>query len=198
MQHVGKKPEPSGDWPGGSRPVSSATFADPQVPVRLRSVRLKVQEAHYFLEAMATAGMDQQVMEFNLNAYASAARSVTFTLQAAMHDIEQFDEWYAPIRARLRVDPIARLFLELRNESQKEGASWIPGGIAIRDESGELQPHYCFTRIRKDGELVFACDVLGLARAHLARLVDLVAEVETHFTNAGATASIDRSRQSSR
>lgn len=151
------------------------------MPVRLRAVRLKVQEARYFLEAMAAAGMDQQVMEFNLNAYASAARSVTFTLQAAMHDVDQFAEWYTPIRARLRVDPIARLFLELRNESQKEGASWIPGGIAVRDESGELQPHYCFTRIRKDGELVFACDVIGLARTHLKNLVELITDAEEHF-----------------
>ena len=84
------------------------------------------------------------------------------------------------MREELGRDPIARLFVELRNESQKIAASWIAGGIAVRD-GAEFSPHYCFTRVLHNGELVFACDVTGLARRHLDTVINVVRLCEEQF-----------------
>ncbi|PQP51303.1 MULTISPECIES: hypothetical protein [Mycolicibacterium] len=54
-------------------------------------------------------------------------RRVTFVLQTLRSYSADFDGWYAAIQDRLRVDPLMRYFVNLRNEIEKRG---LPGALA--------------------------------------------------------------------
>lgn len=60
--------------------------------------------------------------EYYLRAFVSAARSVTFALQAVMEKYPGFPEWYPLRQQRLADSALARFFVNLRNQAQKVGA----------------------------------------------------------------------------
>jgi hypothetical protein len=100
-----------------------------QRPARLTSLLLveeRLIEAEYFAMRLADAG-DGTVLGYELNAFLSAARSVTFLLQKEMNHVDGFDQWWREQQDRLRQDAAARFFLELRNFSQKEGRVSVVG-----------------------------------------------------------------------
>ncbi len=89
----------------------------------------KLQEAEYFLAAVSTCnGLEFQ---FNLNAFLSACRSTTFTLQKSMAGVPGFARWYETQQARMRADPAMGFFLELRNIAQHEGPVSYVGGAML-------------------------------------------------------------------
>jgi len=55
------------------------------------------------------------------SAFVSAARSVTLALQATMKDIDGFSVWYEQEQAKLRLDPLAPFFVEIRNDCVHKG-----------------------------------------------------------------------------
>jgi len=69
--------------------------------------------------------------QYNLNAFLSACRSVTFVFQKSMSPIARFDDWYAARQVEMRADPAMRFFLELRNISQHEGPVSLVGGSTL-------------------------------------------------------------------
>lgn len=82
----------------------------------------KLLEAEYFLARLRhSSGLEFQ---FELNAFLSASRSLTFVLQKSMSNVPHFSEWYRLQQASMRADLAMRFFLELRNVSQKEGAGF--------------------------------------------------------------------------
>lgn len=85
----------------------------------------KVEEAEYFLSLMEAKDGFVPEINFLLSAYASAARSITFTLKAVLGDAPGFGEWYARHQAVLKADPVAKYFVELRNVTQKTGATVV-------------------------------------------------------------------------
>lgn len=86
----------------------------------------RLLEAEYFLaRLMKTSGLEFQ---FELNAFLSASRSVTFVLQKAMSDVPGFDSWYGQQQSMMKADAAMRFFLELRNISQKQGPVSFVGG----------------------------------------------------------------------
>lgn len=95
----------------------------------LRHPLEKLLEAEYFLAAVTTCnGLEFQ---FNLNAFLSACRSTTFTLQKSMADVAGFARWYAGQQANMRADPAMGFFLELRNIAQHEGPVSYVGGAML-------------------------------------------------------------------
>jgi hypothetical protein len=68
--------------------------------------------------------------EFYLSAFVSAARSVTFALQAVMSKYPGFGEWYPSRRDHLAQSALARFFVTLRNHAQKVGTLPIQGGVS--------------------------------------------------------------------
>lgn len=91
-------------------------------PIRLTSLLLveeRLFEADYFARRLRRS--PPHLLEYNLNAFLSAARSVTFLLQKEMAHVPGFREWLAKKQDELRADAAARFFLLLRNFSQKEG-----------------------------------------------------------------------------
>jgi hypothetical protein len=56
-----------------------------------------------------------------LYASISSGRSVTWALQNLRSVVDDFDEWYVPLQEEMRADPLARWFVELRNQIEKRG-----------------------------------------------------------------------------
>lgn len=90
----------------------------------------KLLEAEYFLSGIASASGDE--LRYNLNAFLSACRSVSFYLQKSMASVPEFKVWYANRQTEMRADPAMGFFLELRNISQHEGPVSIVGGSTMR------------------------------------------------------------------
>jgi hypothetical protein len=87
----------------------------------------RLQECEHFLGQMA--GAHEPEFRFELNAFLSACRSVTFVLQKCLAHVPHFETWFAAEREQMRKDGAMRFFLELRNISQKQGpVSYIAGG----------------------------------------------------------------------
>ncbi len=99
----------------------------------LLRVEERLLEAEHF--AKRTARERGEAVGYNLNAFLSAARSVTFLLQKEFSKIDGFAEWWTNDRVVLDDDPAARFFLELRNYSQKEGRISLVG-VASHDKTG--------------------------------------------------------------
>lgn len=88
----------------------------------------KLLEAEYFLAGLTvTSGSE---FGYNLNAFLSACRSVTFVMQKSFSHVPGFSAWYANCRSRMKSDRAMGFFLELRNISQHEGpVSYVGGSI---------------------------------------------------------------------
>jgi len=110
--------------PLGLDVAQSRPSASPQLTMTrsFDNVDFKVAEAEYFLEHLRARDCVEPEIDFLLSAYAAAARSITLSLKAVLGETDGFVEWYAVREARLRADPLARYFLELRNYTQKTGA----------------------------------------------------------------------------
>lgn len=87
------------------------------------SVADKVAEADYFLGRMKETSADIDQFRFLFSAFVSAARSVTFSLQAVMSGYPDFDSWYQSRQKRLKESRLARFFVDLRNHIQKVGSA---------------------------------------------------------------------------
>lgn len=86
----------------------------------------KLLEAEHFLARLTHS--EGLAFQFELNAFLSASRSVTFVLQKAMSDVPAFGAWYDRQQAAMKSDDAMRFFLELRNISQKQGPVSYVGG----------------------------------------------------------------------
>jgi hypothetical protein len=89
-------------------------------------VEERLLEADYFIQLMRRQ-TDGEKFGYCLNAFLSAARSVTFLLQKEMSRVPGFDTWWVEQQELLGQDRAARFFLKLRNYSQKEGRISLVG-----------------------------------------------------------------------
>lgn len=150
--------------------------------MRLTSLLLveeRLLEAEYFLKRMA--GERGEAFGYNLNAFLSAARSVTFLLQKEYSKVDCFAEWWALEQATLADDPAARFFLELRNYSQKEGRISLVG-TSPGQRSGKHTWSYRFAGTSKAVPAVLLNrDVVDCGREHLAKLAQIVLRFSDRF-----------------
>lgn len=147
----------------------SHTFTSLRYPLE------KLQEAEYFLARQTqTNGIEFQ---FELNAFLSASRGVTFFLQKAMAHVEGFEEWYRQQQVAMKADAAMRFFLALRNVSQKQGpvsyigGSMLDGGWSYRFV-GQLEP--------VPGELT-GRDICECCADHLTKVARLILECHREF-----------------
>jgi hypothetical protein len=151
--------------------------------MRLTSLLLvegRLLEAEYFLKRMARER--GEAFGYNLNAFLSAARSVTFLLQKEYSKVDGFAEWWALEQATLADDPAARFFLELRNYSQKEGRVSLVG-TSPRQRRGKRRPwSYRFAGTSKAAPAVLLNrDVVDCGREHLAKLAQIALRFNDRF-----------------
>lgn len=150
--------------------------------MRLTSLLLveeRLLEAEYFLKRMARERGEP--FGYNLNAFLSAARSVTFLLQKEYSKIGGFAEWWTLERANLAADPAARFFLELRNYSQKEGRISLVG-TAVARVGGCLPWSYRFAGTAEAvPSVLLNRDAVDCGREHLAKLARIVLRFSDRF-----------------
>jgi hypothetical protein len=91
----------------------------------------KLEEAYFFLDKVTSARLLD--MGYYFSAFVAASRSVTFAVQGCLNGASGFEEWYGGWQARLRGDPLARLFHECRTDGQHLGVCPITGGAGDRE-----------------------------------------------------------------
>lgn len=93
-------------------------------------VDYKVREAEYFVLELARVGREFNfaAVQYCASAFASAARSVTFAMQASLADHPSFAEWYAPRQQALKKDALARFFHDFRRVTHDTGEHVVGGG----------------------------------------------------------------------
>ena len=128
----------------------------------------RLQECEHFLGRMAEASYNE--FNFELNAFLSASRSVTFVLQRSLAHAPGFEAWYASQREQMKGDAAMTFFLELRNVSQKQGpVSYVAGGTL----NGRTTYRFISAQSRVPVDLE-GRDIGECCAAHLKKLAALV------------------------
>jgi hypothetical protein len=116
-------------------------------------VDFKLAEADFFLERMKSCTLSIWEVNFYFSAFVSAARSVTFALQAVMDGQPGFAEWYSKKQSEMRGDPVCRFFVTYRNEVLKTGELPIVGGYMTPSncKPGKFEIKHRFSRSMMSG-----------------------------------------------
>lgn len=148
-------------------------------------VEQKIEESEFFLSKLEET-IDNSFFsnepQYYLSAFASATRSITFTIQASISDICGFKEWYEPQQQKLKNNKLARYFLEARNLSQKIGYYLIGGGRSYVDEEGTNRTYYYFQTFSDDTlNYVPKEDILSCCRKYFSLLLEVVSDCYKTF-----------------
>lgn len=124
-------------------------------------VENKLEEADFFLTALESAGADLFSGKFFFSAFVSAARSVTFAMQASLKDADGFADWYSIQQTKIRGDKLAQFFHECRTDSQHIGINPIEG-VSSSDFEGKFllwfgQPEPGRYKYMPNTDVVTAC-----------------------------------------
>ena len=148
-------------------------------------VEQKIEESEFFLSKLEETIDDSffsDESQYYLSAFASATRSITFTIQASISDISGFKEWYEPQQQKLKNSKLARYFLEARNLSQKIGYYLIGGGSSYIDKEGIKRRYYYFQTFSDDTlSYVPEDDVLSCCKKYLSLLLEVVSDCYKTF-----------------
>ncbi len=135
----------------------------------LLRVEERLMEAEYFGRRLFDSP-DSTILGYELNAFLSAARSVTFLLQKEFAAVDGFQAWWTADRSKLGADAAARFFLELRNFSQKQGRVSIVG---TSDENRKWRYMFAGTAEPVPAVLLKR-DVADCCLEHLAKLAQAI------------------------
>jgi hypothetical protein len=142
--------------------------------IRLGSLLLveeRLLEAEYFARRLRR--LSGNAFGYELNAFLSAARSITFLLHKEMAHVQGFSDWWETgPRRKLDTDPAARFFLNLRNFSQKEGRVSLVGTAS---DSNRRRWSYRFAgnKDRVPPQLLNR-DVVDCCLEHIAKLARVI------------------------
>lgn len=139
----------------------------------------KFQEADFFFEKFASPMEDAQERRFFLSAFASTARSVTFSVRWAMDGIPGFEAWYGPWQSRLRGNAAAKYFHRLRNETQKRGSN--PAHRWLNDDGTATEELFAFHRYDDPDAPAPASDLASAAREYMLLLAELLFDAYSTF-----------------
>lgn len=152
------------------------------VPRRMLTSLLLVEErlleADYFVRLMRRQGPGNQ-FGYCLNAFVSAARSVSFLMQKEMARVPGFDVWWSEQQQVLGSDPAARFFLKMRNFSQKEGRISLVGSGSGRS-GGRWTYRFAGTSEKVPAQLLKR-DVADCCVEHVGKLARVVLACAERF-----------------
>ena len=148
--------------------------------------RFKVNEASYFLSMMKqTFNDDSNVFIYNLNAFLSTARSITFFMQKHYSKKDGFKKWYDGQRIKLINDSDLVFLANARNEVIHEKQiktimeftlTPIPSGTIIKNP----YENAIFT-VDKRAFTKDEMDIINFSETQLNKLIQLVNECERLF-----------------
>ncbi|PVX23273.1 MAG: hypothetical protein CW691_11075 [Candidatus Bathyarchaeum sp.] len=85
----------------------------------MNEVKDALEEAEYFYQKMEATNIPKE-FRFNVNAFISRARALTWVLKKQFSGNQRFSEWYASQEKLMRKDELMSFFKEARNISVKE------------------------------------------------------------------------------
>ena len=138
----------------------------------------KLAEADFFLDKLKDSSLNPFEARCYFSAFVSAARSVTFALQAVMKSrVYGFGEWYESKQEELRQDPLARFFHDARTEVQHMGLNLVNAG-RVRTIDGKLVADLYFQSSTLGTPLKNAppYDVVTSCTRYLTAIVSLIRE----------------------
>lgn len=80
----------------------------------MTNTREKLLEAKYFLDRMIEKQSERDFFQYNLSAFLSAARSITFFMQEEYGKANGFDQWYTNKQTHMRADKTTRFLNDKR------------------------------------------------------------------------------------
>lgn len=144
------------------------------------NIDYKTQQAEFFLRRLSESNVGFFEAQCYADAFVSAARSVTFALQAVCSSIPGFAEWYSDQQAAMRSDSLMRFFHDYRTSSVHMGDTPTRAGSSTRDTHGRPIFLYYFLPTPNlpsppDADVVSAC------REYFRRTLRVVLECYRHF-----------------
>lgn len=143
-------------------------------------VEYKVEQARFFLDQMLNSDLNFFAVQCFTDAFASACRSITLSMQAVINEVNGFKGWYAARIEMLKNDPLVRFFNDYRVVSVHIGETVVGGGTSYIDENGNRVRQYFFTPI-PDLQEVPSGDVFRICKTHFTTLVRLVFDAFEEF-----------------
>ena len=143
----------------------------------LLPVEGKLLEAEYFGRRLRLLGTP--AFDYELNAFLSAARSVTFFLQKEMTRAPGFSSWWTKRQELMRQDDAMRFFKILRNRSQKRGRVFLVGTPRCHTDGTQVWTYRFLGNDEGVPASLIYRDVVDCCLEHLAKLATVVLE----FTN---------------
>ncbi len=152
----------------------------------------KVAETDFFLTQLKEYAQYLEEFGFYFSAFVSAARSITFSLQAVMSHYPGFQDWYLTRQEKLKQSELARFFVDLRNHIQKVGRIPIAHSGFMQD--GLFSTSQVFVPIPDlkkvpEGEVVELCHKYFVEVIHIIgecyRDFDVYADPRVMFTRRG-------------
>lgn len=142
-------------------------------------VDYKVQEAEYFLLELRrlTQKWNIAAVQFCTSAFVSAARSITYAMQASLKGHPKFQPWYEVQRRRLKQNALSRFFHDFRRMTHHIGSNTVRAA-----ESGPDGPRYYFLPC-DDLPVVPDIDVLSACENYFKNVLRLVYDCYLEFGN---------------
>ncbi|MEO0124004.1 MAG: hypothetical protein ABIL69_08400 [candidate division WOR-3 bacterium] len=177
----------------------------------MTNTRFKLEEAKYFLKRLADEVATCEPFKYNLSAFLSAGRSVTFVMQTEFSSVPEFKEWYDEKQKELNSDPLMKLMNDKRRvtihqkpiQPRSKIDVFLKSTITITDHLVEILHHKNGTYERfesnektppipkkeKTAEVRYHWyfediadeDILTLSQTYIAKLELLVNECESRF-----------------
>jgi hypothetical protein len=135
-------------------------------------VGYKVEQARFFLEQIDQCDLNFFAVQCFTDAFASACRSITFSMQAVIGDVDGFKEWYADGKDLLKKDRLSQFFNEYRVSSIHIGDTVVRGGSSFTDRNSKRKAQYFFVSIPDLPDVPHE-DVLSICTLYFTSLLNL-------------------------
>jgi hypothetical protein len=153
---------------------------DDQEDKSFGAVEDKLCEAEFFLDQLRRARHLRVEAEYYFTAFISAARSVTWAMQASLSNVNGFPEWYADVQQKLRTDALAKFFVKARNVAQKRGHNPL--------DKVDLQHLHAYLDRKMRGDKRPILVVPNTSQPNEANLCDALEACESYFSTLVAVA----------
>lgn len=138
----------------------------------------KLAEADFFLGKLENSLMNLFESRCYFSAFVSAARSVTFALQAVMKSqVDRFKEWYELKQKELKRDPLTRFFHDARTKAQHIGLNLVNAGrMTMVDGKPMVKLYFQSSTLEAPLKNAPPYDVITSCTRYLTSLVSLIHE----------------------
>ena len=151
-------------------------------------VEEKLRETEFFLDALRETKQLSFEAKWHFSAFVSAARSLTLAMQATMEGVDGFPEWYEQVQSGLKLDPLARFFIEIRNDSIHKGLNPL-GQVTLEHLRDDLlrqmhqrrRSHVIIMPNPGQGDGTVLADAVEVSSEYFRSLVQIVFDCYSRF-----------------